>query len=519
MRVRPPAMVFLIASFLTTPLAAQSGNRTGPPPTQKGDVKETLHGVEIADPYRWLEDQQSPETRAWIDEQNRYSSAFLSALPGRDALKKRISDLLKVDIIGTPTVRGGRYFFSKRLADQDLSVLYVRRSPKGPDEVLVDPHPMNPSHTTSVNFLDVTEDGKLAAYGIRQGGEDEQTVKFLEVDSRKELADSLPRARYSGVAVKPDKTGVYFSRHTPEGPRVYYHAMGSNPRKDIKLFGDGYGPEKIIVSSLSDDGRYLVIVVLHGAAATKTEIYVEDVAAGGPILPIVRDVEARFNPEIAGDRLYLETNWNAPRGRILAVDIKHPEKEKWKEVVAEGAAVIENYSAVGGKLFVNYLENVVSRVKVFDAEGKPEREITFPTLGSVGGMRGTWKDREAFFTFTSYVVPTTVYRYDVATGAQSVWARPNVPVDSDRFEVRQVKYASKDGTQIPMFVVSKKGIRQDGTNPTLLTGYGGFTLSLTPTFSARAVLWTENGGVFAVPNLRGGGEFGEDWHRAGMLAK
>ncbi|HEY3123489.1 MAG TPA: prolyl oligopeptidase family serine peptidase, partial [Thermoanaerobaculia bacterium] len=412
-----------------------------------------------------------------------------------------------------------RYFFTKRLADQDLPVLYVRKGAGGRDEVLLDPHPLSADHRTSITLLDVTNDGNLIAYGVRQGGEDEVTVKFLDVNTRKEPADVLPRARYSGVALKNDKSGVFFSRQEKEGPRVFFHAMGRDVSKDEKLFGDGYGPEKGLGVELSDDDRYLLMTVWHGSAATKTEVYVRDLAAGGPIVPIVNDLEARFSPDIAGDTLYLQTNWQAPNGRVLAVDLKNPARDKWKEVVPAGSASIQGVSTVGGRLFVRYLENVLPRIRIFDAQGKPRGEISFPAVGSASGLRGEWGKNEAFFTFSSFVTPTTIYRYNVAKGTREVWAKESVPIEGDHFEVKQVRYASKDGTQIPMFIVHRKGLKLDGSSPALLTGYGGFNISETPAFSARAALWVENGGVYALPNLRGGGEFGEEWHRAGMLAK
>jgi prolyl oligopeptidase len=498
------------------PEAPRNGH---PPATRAGDVKEAFGNVEIADPYRWLEDQKAPETRAWIDEQNKYSEAFLRAFPGREAIRRRVTELLKIETIGTPSERGGRYFFTKRLADQDLPVLYVRKGARGKDEVLLDPHPLSPDHTTSITLLDVTEDGSLIAYGVRQGGEDEVTVKFLDVNTRKELADVLPRARYSGVAVKTDRSGVFFSRLEREGPRVFFHAFGSEASKDEKLFGDGYGPEKGLSVWLSDDNRYLAMMVWHGSAATKTEVYVRDLVSGGPIVPIVNDVEARFAADIAGDTMYLQTNWQAPNGRVLAVDLKNPARDKWKEVVPAGSASIQKVSTVGERLFVRYLENVLPRIKVFDPRGKPMGEISFPSVGSAGDLHGEWGKKEAFFTFSSFVTPTTIYRYDVAKGTREVWAKESIPVAGDRFEVKQVKYASKDGTQIPMFLVHRKGLKLDGSSPALLTGYGGFNISETPAFSARAALWVENGGVYALPNLRGGGEFGEDWHKAGMLEK
>ncbi len=509
------------ASLSLALLGLQSDTPRGghPPSTRAGDVKESFGNIEIADPYRWLEEQTAPETRAWIDEQNKYSEAFLRAFPGRDAIQRRVTELLKIDTIGVPQERGGRYFFTKRLADQDLPVLYVRKGAGGKDEVLLDPHPLSADHRTSITLLDVTEDGNLIAYGVRQGGEDEVTVKFLDVSTRKELADVLPRARYSGVALKNDRSGVFFSRQEKEGPRVFFHAMGGDVSKDEKLFGDGYGPEKGIGVGLSDDNRYLLINVWHGSAATKTEVYVRDLAAGGPIVPIVNDIEARFSPDIAGDTLYLQTNWQAPNGRVLAVDLKNPARDKWKEVVPAGSASIQGVSTIGGRLFVRYLENVLPRIRIFDAQGKPRGEISFPSVGSASGLRGEWGKNEAFFTFSSFVTPTTIYRYDVAKGTREVWAKENVPIAGDRFEVKQVRYASKDGTQIPMFIVHRKGLRLDGSSPALLTGYGGFNLSETPAFSARAALWVENGGVYALPNLRGGGEFGEEWHKAGMLEK
>ena len=512
----PVVLTALAVSFSLRAAEPETGK---PPETRVEDAVETRGGVEVHDPYRWLEDQNAPETRAWIDAQNRYSEAFFQSLPGREAIAARLSELLKVDTVIVPTERAGRYFYSRRKADQDLPILYVRRAAAGKEEVLVDPHSLSPDHSTSVSLLDVTRDGTLIAYGIRQGGEDEVTVHFLDVDSRKELPDTLPRGRYSGISVAMDRKGLYFARHEKEGPRVYYHAMGSDPSKDEKLFGDGYGPEKGIGVFLTDEERYLGIIVSHGSAATKTEIYVRDLAKGGPIATIVNDVEARFSPDFAGDRLYLETNWKAPKGRVLAVDLAHPEKENWKEVIAERDVPIAGVSAVGGKLFVRYLENVLAKVRIFDASGKPAGEIAFPGIGTLSGVRGRWREKEAFFTFASFVTPTTIYRYDVAKKTRSVWARESVPVDSDRFEVAQVSYASKDGTKIPMFLVHRKGIPLDGSHPTLLTGYGGFTLSQTPGFSARAALWVEAGGVFALPNLRGGGEFGEEWHKSGMLEK
>lgn len=497
-------------------LLAQSST---PPATHQDDVKETLHGVTIADPYRWLEDQNSPKTRAWIAAQNEYTDSFLKHCPDRAALTTRFGELLKVDTQSAPVVRKGRYFFSRRLATQDQAVLYMRQGLDGPDQVLVDPHSLSADHTMSVSMLAVSDDGNLMAYGIRQGGEDEVAIRILNVGTKKELPDQLPRARYFGFDFNRDATGVYFTRFEKEGPRVYYHALGSDPTMDKKIFGDGYSPARIISADLSDNGRFLLITVSHGSAAMKTEIYFQDLEKQGPITPLVNDITARFHIEAVDERAFINTNWEAPNGRILAVDLTKPARENWREVIPAGPSAIQGYSLVGGKLVVTYLEDVTSRIKLFDAQGKHDRDVKLPGLGSSTGLHGRWGSTEAFFSYTSFAYPATVFRYEMASGATSTWFKPKIPIDPDRFVVEQVFYKSKDDTRIPMFVVYPKGMKRDGSNPTLLTAYGGFNISRTPLFSAMAAVWLEQGGVYALANLRGGGEYGENWHKAGMLEK
>ncbi len=513
-----PAALQTLAATTAAPTKATTA--APPPPVTRAEVmRDTLHGVVIEDPYRWLEDKSSPETRAWITQQMAYTDRMLGKLPGRDALKARVAECLKVDQVAVPEERNGRYFFLKRRAGQDLFVLYTRKGPGGEDEVLVDPHPLSADHTVSISLQDVSSDGTLLAYGTRQGGEDEIAVTLIDVETRRELPDRLPKARYFGVSIKPDKSGLYYSRFTAQGSRVYYHAMGSDPAKDVLLFGEGHGPEKIISASLSEDGRWLFLAVYHGSAAEKVELYVQDVAAGGPIVTIVNDVDAYFEGSIAGDQLYLRTNWQAPNSRVLRVDLINPSRDRWQEIVPASDAELDQLSLAGGKLFLNYLQDVVSSVKVFDTAGRLERTIAFPTLGTVGSINGRWASPEAFFTFQSYHVPRTLYRYQVTSGERSEWWRAQVPIRSEDFELKQAWYTSKDGTRVPMFILHRKGLKVDGSHPTLLTGYGGFTVNETPTFSTQAVLWAEQGGVFAEPNLRGGAEFGEAWHKAGMLGK
>ncbi|MGO9272817.1 MAG: prolyl oligopeptidase family serine peptidase [Terriglobia bacterium] len=509
---------FLAIGLAGAVVVSAEGPNVGPPPaTRSDDVVDTLHGVKVPDPYRWLEDQSSAETRAWINAQNGYSEPILSAVPGREQLEHRLTELMKTDVVGVPIERNGRFFFARRRADQDQFVIYMRQGLQGADTVLLDPHPLSADHTTSEGLMDVSQDGTALAYDVRQGGQDETEIRFLDVGSRKDLPDHLPKARYLGGALRLDKSGFYYTLRTAEGPRAFYHAMGTDPAADTEIFGKGYAPENGLSVQLSEDGHYLLLAVWHGSAGDKTELYAQDLAAQGPIFPVVNDITARFGGDIEGDRLFLQTNWKAPNERILIVDLHHPERELWREVIPESDAVIEGFTLSGGKLFVHYTQNAISLVKAFDPDGHPAGEINFPTLGSVSGVVGRWTSKQAFFAFSSYFVPPTVYSYDVASGRQEVWARRMVPVEPDRFELQQVWYESKDKTRVPMFLVYKKGLHLDGSNPALLTGYGGFNSSSTPNFSATAVAWAESGGVFAVANLRGGGEFGEKWHRAGML--
>jgi prolyl oligopeptidase len=507
--LRSPFLLYALAAAVAAPLSAPA------PKTRTEDVTETIHGVTIHDPYRWLEDQRSPETRAWIDAQNAYTRSVLDPLPGRAGIRTRLDELLKTDRFGTPTVRNGRYFFMRRLADQNQFTICLRKGAHGSDEVLIDPNKSGGDDTASVNILDVSEDGKWLVYGTRQGGEDEVAATILDVDTRQE-ADHLPRALYWDVRITPDKRDLYYSKRLTEGSRIYRHAVGQDAGADQEIFGKGTGATEAVGIDLSRDGRYLGLYISHGWGK-KTEVYLRDLKNGGPIVPVVNDVDAKFEATFAGGRMYLETNWEAANGRVFAVDLAKPARANWREVVPEGSSAIENFSVAGGMLAVNYLENVNSRLKIFDASGKHVRDIAFPTLGTVTALDGRWESDEAFYTFTSFAQPPTSYRYEISSGKQDVWARNKAPIDPAQFEVKQIWYPSKDKTRVPMFLVYKKGLKLDGNRPTLLNGYGGFLINETPSFRTDAVIFAEHGGVFALPNLRGGGEFGEKWHRAGML--
>ncbi|MGH9431493.1 MAG: prolyl oligopeptidase family serine peptidase, partial [Terriglobia bacterium] len=487
-----------------------------PPRTQRDNIQDVIFGVTIPDPYRWLEDQKSPQTRAWIDEQDTYSHSILSKIPGREAIRKRLSELMKVDAVSLPRERKGRYFFMKRTADQVLPSIYMREGRSGKDVLMVDPFPMSPDHSTSVTLDDVSRDGKLLAYGVRQGGEDQTTVHLFDVDSRKNLTDVLPRADYSSISLTLDKAGIYYGVYGPHGPGLYYHKIGAH-LSDHEIDGQGLDRRHFLYAEMVGDRRYLLITDGYGAGNV-TDIYAKDVARDGPVFPVAKGLNAMSYGRVVGDQAYLRTNWKAPRGRVLRIDLKNPSQRYWRTIVPQSPNVIDDFDVIGGKLFVSYLKDASSSLRVFDPNGHPAKDITFPALGTVQGLSGDWDSKTAYYEYSSFFIPPTIYAYDVETGQQEVWWKARVPVPSHRLALQQVWYPSKDGTRIPMFLVHSQDLKLDGTHPTLLTAYGGFDLNMTPIFSPVAVLWAEEGGVFALPNLRGGGEFGEAWHRAGMLS-
>lgn len=500
-----------------TPTAPPTAAKVPVPVTQASPVTETIQGVEITDPYRWLEDQESPATRDWIARQNAYTDAMLSQLPDKGRFADRIESLLKTDQMSFPKVVAGRYFFTKRPAGQDLFAIYMRESANGPDILLVDPAPLSAKHTTNVGIDTVSDDGKTMAYYIRQGGADENEVHFFDVDGRREIGVPLAVARYTGVSLTPDGRTTYYGRYTSKEQHIFRRAVSGGD--EAALFGEGYGPDKIVGSGISDDGRYLLIQVAYGSAAKKTELYVKDLTTDGPIRTVVNDLEARSSIDAAGDKLIIQTNWNAPNERVMITDAANPERSNWRELVPENKnAALQSVSLAGGKMYLRYLENVKPRVVGYSIGGQAQEEIKFDTLGTVSNVVGSWTSPIAFYQFSSFAVPPTIYAYDVTSRATTQFFRQSAPVNSGDFNVEQVWYPSKDGTRIPMFVMYKKGLQRNGSNPTLLTGYGGFVLSSLPNFSPTAVTWAENGGVYALANLRGGGEFGEAWHQAGMRA-
>jgi len=509
-------MVLLLAA--PSLLRAQEGRGVCPPKTRADNVEDRYGKTVVVDPYRWLEDQESKETRAWIEAQDKCTEAALGKLPGREAIVKRLTELYRIDSYGLPEEHGGRYFFTKRLAGQDLSQICMRRGANGADEVLVDPLPWSADHSASAVIEKISKDGKFLYYGRREGGQDEVTVHVLDVDAHKELPDVLPSANYFSVEPTKDHSGIYYARAQAEGPRAYYHAMGTDPKSDKLLYGENLDKEKILGLEPSEDDSYICYLVIYGSGSERTEVYLQNLKEHGPIVPVVNDVNALFYTVWAGNTLLMQTNWKAQLWHVFAVDPNHLARERWKEVVPEADIKLDSVTPAGGNLVATYLRNASTELRVFDWDGKNSYRVPLPGLGTVQ-VAGRWGSPEIRYEYTSFNYAPTEFSYDLDTKKSAVWAKSNVPMNPEDFHVEQVWYKSKDGTKVPMFLFSKKGITRNGENPVWLTAYGGFDVNITPDFGRALIVWTEHGGLVAVPNLRGGGEFGEEWHRAGMMEK
>ena len=512
------AVAGMLAAMLFSACPAEQGAQVSfdpPPVTEKGEVVDMLHGKELPDPYRWLEDQQAEKTREWIGVQNEYTDSILKKLPGREELHEVFSKLAKIDTISAPFERGGKYFYTKRAADQDLGVIYVRDGLEGEERVLLDPHTLSEDHSISTGMAGMTKDGMIMTYSVRKGGVDEVEYRFKNVETGEDLEDVLPTARYFGAALTDDKEYLYYTRHGAEGPRTYVHKMGDDFANDKLIFGEGYGPEYIIYAGPTEDEKYLLATVVTGSSGSQKLFYKE--TNGKEWKTILDDGKSKANITEAGDKYIIWTDMDAPNGRLMIADRNAPEAANWKEFLPEDKeAVLRGASAIGGHIVASYLKDVQTVAKIYDMEGNLVRDVDLGDMGSFG-LGGRWDSDEAFATFSSFHVPPTIYRYDMKTGESTVWDRIEVPVDSDSLELKQVFYTSKDGTKVPMFIIHKKGLELNGKNPTILNGYGGFNVSLTPRFNSNACAWAELGGVYAIANLRGGGEYGEEWHQAGML--
>jgi len=498
-----------------------------PPPTRVEEVVDVLHGVAIADPYRWLEDQASPETRRWIDAQNRYAELIVGRTPLRARLERRVRELMDRPEVGVPMRGGDHEYFMLRRKGQELAVICRRPVAKGPDgqprreridpaapcDVVIDPHPLSPDLTTRVELLAVNRAGTRLLYAVRDGGQDEVAVRVRDLGTGEDLPERLPPALYSSVAFAADGSGFFYSRRSREtGARIFFHRWGTPVDDDRVLFGEGYGPTAFVSMTEAAEGRYRIYTVQHGWA--RTEVYLEDTKGGG-MRPVVTTADARFYPRWVDGELWMRTNLDADRNRIVAVHPDRLEPDHWRTVVPESDDVIEDFVVIEGKVYVTYLHDASNRIRVYDKDGRPAGEIDVPPWHSASIRAGG--PGEVLLTLQSFTTPETVWRVDVATGARVVEDAPEIPWDAANIEVERVQATSRDGTRVPIFLVHKRGLVRDGRTPALLTGYGGFYAASKPSFTPAAAIWVESGGVFALATLRGGSEYGERWHRDGML--
>ena len=522
--------------LLSAVIWAEDGPASGTAPValpkaKTEPVEDTLHGHKIVDPYRYLENVSDPETQKFVLGELAYTRSLLDPLPGRDKLHARLEQLLTIGNIGTPQIGGKYYFYTRREGMQNQPVLYVRENVNGKDRALVDANQLAADGTVALDWWVPTHDGKYVAYGTSPSGSEMSTLHVIDTATGKLLPDTIERTRAASIAWKLDNSAFYYTRYPRKGEvaegqemynrHVFYHVLGGDPAKDPLIFGEGRDPEDWPNVNLSEDGRWLLITVEQGW--TKSELYLADLKSNAAPVRITEGKEFLYSGDIYKGNIYITTNEDAPRYRVFQTSAQKPGRSNWREIIPQSDAVLQGVGVIHGQLFAVYQKNVSSQLKLFNVDGSFVSDLHLPAIGSVAGLGGNWDSTEMFFGFQSYTVPPSVYRVDLNHPdfkAPLLWAKVDAPsIDPSAYEVNQVWFNSKDATKVPMFVVHKKGLTKDGKNPTLLTGYGGFNVSLTPAFSRSPYLWLEHGGVYAVANLRGGAEFGEDWHRAGMLDK
>ena len=522
------AAVFIENGNAAGGASVPSSSTAGPPTAEQKPVVDDLHGHKITDPYRWLENGSSPETRQWVDEELAYTRSMLDPLPEREQLRERLTQLLSIGAISAPQLGGKYYFYTRREGTENQPVLLVREGLHGKDRALVDVNALASDGTIALDWWQPSEDGRYVAYGTSPSGSEKSTLRVVETATGKLLSDAIEETRAASVAWKLDDSGFYYTRYPKKGEvpsgqenynrHIFYHQLGSDPAKDALIFGQGRDPEDWPDVQLSNDGRWLLITVAEGW--TKTEVYLQDLFAGTPAVRITEGKNFLYGGEIVDGKVYIVTNEDAPRYRAFVADTASPARSNWKEIIPQTDAVLDGANVVNGLLLAQYEKDVSSQLQLLDLSGKPLGEVKLPAIGTVNGIGGKWNRKEVFFAFQSFTIPDEIYQIDLKDSSTSLWSKVDAPgIEPANYEVKQLWFKSKDGTRVPMFVFHKKGIELNGQSPTLLTGYGGFNVSLTPSFMADRYLWLEHGGVFAVANLRGGAEFGEDWHRAGMLGK
>ena len=491
------------------------------PTTKKGETVDVYFGTEIPDPYRWLEDDRSEETAQWVKEQNELTFGYLEKIPYRNALKTRMEQLWNYERISSPFTEGDNTYYYKNDGLQNQSVMYIKGK-EGKDEMFIDPNTFSKDGTTSLAGLAFSENGKLLAYSISEGGSDWRKVIVMNVETREILEDTLVDVKFSGISWKGNEGFYYSSYDKPKGSelsaktdqhKLYYHRLGTPQKTDKVVFGVDQ-KRRYVSGNVTEDGNYLVISAAE--ATSGNELYIMDLREKNPKLQtIVSDFETdTYVLDNVGTTFYLVTNDNAPNKKVVTMDIKNPAKDQWKDFIPETENVL-NVSTCSGFIYANYMKDAVSYVEQFDYQGKKIRAIELPGVGSASGFSGKRKDDKVYYAFTNYIIPTTIFEMDPKSGTSVVYQKPKVDFNPDDFVSEQVFYTSKDGTRVPMIITYKKGLNKNQKNPTMLYGYGGFNISLTPSFSPANMVWLEQGGIYAVANIRGGGEYGKKWHTAG----
>ncbi|MGB3495798.1 MAG: prolyl oligopeptidase family serine peptidase [Elainellaceae cyanobacterium] len=501
------------------------------PKSHKVEQVDDYHGVKVADPYRWLEDPDSDESRQWIEAQNTLTFGYLNQIPERQAIKERLTQLWNYEKFRTPVKKGDRYFFFKNDGLQNQDVFYTLPDLDAEPQVLLDPNTFSKDGTVALSGLAITENASLVAYGISASGSDWKEWKVRDIATGQDLDDHIRWVKFSSVSWTKDGQGFFYSRYDEPNEKtkledvnyfqkLFYHRLGTPQSEDVLVYHRPDEKEWGFGNYVTEDGKYLIISVWRGTDRKNLVFYKDLTQPDAPVVELIQEFEAEFNFIEHDDSLFwFQTDLNAPRGRVMAIAIDHPSRDQWKELVPERDDTLQSVGVLNNQFLASYLQDARSTVRVFELNGGFVREVVLPGIGSVGGFAGKRDDVETFYTFTGFITPPTIYRYNLISGESTLFRQPSVDFDPSQFETRQVFYSSKDGTRIPMFITHKKGIALNGQNPTLLYGYGGFNVSLTPSFSISNTVWMEMGGVYAVPNLRGGGEYGEGWHQAGTKGR
>ncbi|WP_175586829.1 prolyl oligopeptidase family serine peptidase [Nostoc sp. UIC 10630] len=509
------------------------------PSSQKSNQVDNYHGTLVTDYYRWLEDPDSEETRAWIEAQNQITFGYLSEIPAREKIKQRLTKLWDYEKYGIPFKEGeslgdgssDRYFYFKNDGLQNQSVLYTLKNLEDEPKVLLDPNQLSEDGTVALSGLSISEDGKLLAYGLSISGSDWQEWKVRDVETGEDLQDHLKWIKFSGASWTHNNQGFFYSRYDEPNEKtqledvnyyqkLYYHQLGNLQSEDVLIYHRPDQKEWGFGGGVTEDGHYLIISIWLGTDSKNLVFFKDLTNPISEVVELINQFEADYS-FIDNDNsiFYFRTDLNAPRGRVIAIDTQNPAPANWREIIPQSAETLESVGILNNQFVADYLKDAHSQIKIFDLKGGFIRDVELPGLGSAGGFGGKRHDTETFYSYTSFTTPGTIYRYDMITGKSTVFRQPEVDFNPNDYETKQVFYQSKDGTRVPMFITHKKGIKLDGNNPTYLYAYGGFNNSMTPGFSVNLLVWMEMGGVYAMPNIRGGGEYGEEWHQAGMKEK